>query len=523
MLKSMRELADKKIFKSILGIVLISFIIVGISDIFRNDSQDIVALIDGKYKITHLELKQQIKNEIARIKNSSGLQLNEEQIAQLNLKKITLEQIINRKLLEIESDKLGLKLSDKTIVDFLKNQEIFKDEQGNFDRNKFDNILNSINIKEASYLNLIKNELGAQFLIEMISNQFINPDLFTPYYYFRRNQVRLIDLITADPKDLIVKDPIPTPEEIKKYYDDNMKLFASPEYRSFSYLEILSKNMKITVNEDELKKEYNDSIDDYQNKKFIEVKELIKNKLIKQKSDAKLYEMIEVIQNQLASGDNIEEIAKNHQLNIVELVDIDRDGKNKEQALKINDSDMLNIVFSNNEIATSDVTMKSDDSGFYIFKLNNITPSSIKDFDSVKKQANSMLVSVLRKNLALNTMKEIKKHLNNGNKIELLPYKLTVNHNVRLMFDDANLPSHLISNIFQLKPKEISEIFEFKDKIIIAILKSIDNKKLDKADQSYLDLNNQIKSSLINDIIEDYFIYLRKKHQVKIYTEYLLN
>jgi peptidyl-prolyl cis-trans isomerase D len=511
----MRALADKKIFKSLLGLVVISFIILGIGDVFKGKSTDIAVVIDGKHKITTLELKRQMRNEISRIENSSGLNLDEDQIE--HLKMIVLEQMINGKLLEIETNQLGIKLSDETIVDFLKNQQAFKNEQGDFDRNRFDNILKSVNLSEIVYINLLKKELSTKFLIDSISTQFINPNLLAPYAYRYNNQTRIVDLVTMDHKDL-VKDPTPSPEEIKKYYDDNMKLFSIPEYRSFSCLEVLAKNMQVDVSQEEIKKEYDDSASDYPDKKFPDVKEIIKSKLVSQKSDSKLYELMQVIEDEFASGSTIEEIATKHQVEVKEFVDIDKSGKDRSNLVKItiDDSDLLNTVFSNDDIITSPVAMKSDHSGFFIAKLTNITPSSIKSFDLVKEQASDMLVNLSRKNLALDVAKDIKKQLADGKLLDSLPYKFTINHNISLMRNEATLPVNLITNIFKLKLGEVSEIFEFQDKIIMAIVKNITNKELDKTDPTYSALNDQIKLSLSNDAMGEYIVYLRKKHKVKV-------
>ncbi len=517
MLDSMRSLADKKIVKSLLGVVVISFIILGIGDVFKGKSTDVAAIIDGKYKITTMELKQQIRNEVLRIQNSSGLTLTEEQIEQFNLKRVVLEQIINSKLLEIESNKLGIKLSDETIVDFLKNQQAFKNEQGTFDRNRFDNILKSINMSEIAYINSLKKELTTRFLIESISTQAIDSDLFAPYVYLHNSQTRNIDLVTMNPKDL-VKDPTPGMDEVKKYYDDNMRLFAIPEYRSFSALEIFAKDMKVDVSAEEVKKEYDDSATDYENQKFLDVKETIRKKLIAAKSDAKLYELMQVIEDEFASGATIEEIAKKHQVAIAEYDGIDKGGKDKSSLVKITSGnfDLLEAAFSNDDITTSPVTMKSDHSGFFIVKLNSIAPSSIKSFDLAKEQASNMLVAEQRKNMALDVAKDIKKQLADGKTLDSLPYKFTINHNVSLMRNDTSLPSDLLAGIFKLKIQEVSEVFESQGKIIIGVVKSINNKELDKKDPAYLALDNQVRSVLSNDAIESYIIYLRKKHQVKI-------
>jgi peptidyl-prolyl cis-trans isomerase D len=278
--------------------------------------------------------------------------------------------------------------------------------------------------------------------------------------------------------------------------------------------------MKVDVNDEEIKKEFDDSASDYQDKKYLDVKEIIKNKLIAQKSDTKLYELMQAIEDEFASGGTIEEIAKKYQIAMKEFDNIDKNGKDKSNLIKIgaNDFDILDIAFSNDDITTSPVTMKSDHSGFFIVKLNKITPSSIKAFDLAKEQASIMLVNNLRNNLALDVAKDIKKQLADGKNLDLLPYKFSINHNLSLMRNDTSLPSNLLANIFKLKLQEASEIFEYQDKIIIAIVKSITNKELDKKGPSYIELNNQVRLSLSNDTIETYIMYLRKKHKVKIYS-----
>ena len=76
MLEQMRKLSDKKIFQIILALVVGSFVIAGVGDIFKDISSGIVAIIDKKHHITLLDFKRSLKNEIARIENEIELLKN---------------------------------------------------------------------------------------------------------------------------------------------------------------------------------------------------------------------------------------------------------------------------------------------------------------------------------------------------------------------------------------------------------------------------------------------------------------
>src|SRR3989344_2209008 len=150
MLGSIRKLSDKLVTKILLGVLVFIFISLGFSS--WKTSRDVIVTIDGKSVIS-LEEFLQAKRKISHSLNTMYSSIDP---TQLNIDQLTLHELIKRKLLNLEIERLNLVIDDDIIVNYIKNNKSFHDSSDNFDKELFKKTLIANNLLESDYVNDLK-------------------------------------------------------------------------------------------------------------------------------------------------------------------------------------------------------------------------------------------------------------------------------------------------------------------------------------------------------------------------------
>ena len=100
MLISLRTKGASWMIKILFGILIFSFGVWGIPDIYRNMRSTPVAATVGDVKITADELRRAVENQVKRIQAQAGGQLQPEDLRQLGIVDRTLDGLVQRALLE---------------------------------------------------------------------------------------------------------------------------------------------------------------------------------------------------------------------------------------------------------------------------------------------------------------------------------------------------------------------------------------------------------------------------------------
>jgi hypothetical protein len=518
MLSNMRQFAENKFFKAFLGLILVSFILVSVNEVFSNKNDEIVAIVKN-YKITAQELHPLIQTELNQYQHTFGKALNQGQIERLQIKEYILEQLINRKLLEFAGDDLGLVISDKVAAEYVLADEFFFNDLKVFDRIKFNEFLAQLKTTEEKYLKALRKDLQVKFLVQSIMGQHLQPQLIAPHYYNYQKQERQVELISFSPKDL-VKEIVPSEDDLIKFYDNNLPLFLVPEYRNFSYVELNSQDLAsgIVLQDEEIKKEYDETSLDYQNAGLSNSLEKVKEKLIADKSQDALYKLMEKIEDELYSGANISEIANKYHLTIKYAKEVDDKGNNKATNKKtLPQTEILKLAYNLSQAKECEIELKKDNSSFFIVELQEIFPSYIQSFIQAKDKTKEHYVELMLREKELIVAQEIKKKLQANQNIAT-ELNITTGE-LKLNREYINLPLTMVEEIFQLGVNDVSNPYQHNKKMVIAKLKSISYPLINKEDfnnKLYHKLVSDLQYSLSQDAIAQYLKALRKRYSVKI-------
>src|SRR3954469_17714667 len=155
MLRGMRKASSnwlgKTIMAVVMGVLIISFGVWGIADIFKGFGQTTVAKV-GSTEISLNEFRQIYTDRLQQISRQVGRPLTPDQARAFGLDRQVLQQTIAEAALDEEARRLGLGQSDEQIRQLIMNDPNFKGVGGNFDSNRFQSVIRNFGYTEQRYV-----------------------------------------------------------------------------------------------------------------------------------------------------------------------------------------------------------------------------------------------------------------------------------------------------------------------------------------------------------------------------------
>ncbi len=252
MLSNIRKFSKTFFAKILMAIITIPFVFWGMGGVFSSGNTNSLA------KINNVNISTE-----DFIDHLNNLNIDEETIREKineNILEEILSALISKELLNLEIKDLNIFISDKTLVEKIKKNENFLDENKIFSRTKYEKFLLSNNYTAPSFEKELKiNELQKN-LFEYISGGIKTPFFITNKTYINETKKIKIKYISLE-KTYKSKDSYKI-KEINKFIEDNKKDLKK-DYLDFSYVKITPNNL---IDSNEYNNEFFSKIDDIENK-----------------------------------------------------------------------------------------------------------------------------------------------------------------------------------------------------------------------------------------------------------------
>lgn len=259
---------------------------------------------------------------------------------------------------------------------------------------------------------------------------------------------------------------------------------------------------------------------------------LIKNRLLAEKENAALSNLLTEIQNKLNEGVSLEKLSEYLKIEVQELKNINRYGKVVEQdnKQKLNFSEkFLQIAFTIDQDVQSDLFSTDNDSKFYVIKVKEISSPRIKALDEVRnlalelynqekmKEKLAEIANEIAMNLKSKTTTNLGITKQDTDKI-LSKYSLNFASSEKFTRADnaiGDTNKDLLDEIFKLEISEVSKPYaqENGTSIVIARLEKIIS--ADNNEDAKKIMNEGLSTQIGGEILEQYMNNLRKKYKVK--------
>ena len=249
--------------KIFLGIIALSFAVWGVGDIFRSNSDPIVASI-GDTNIRASEVSKGYSRELDKLRQMSGGAIDAEQARSLGVVESTLQNIINRASLDEQSRDLAMGVPDTLIAREIRSSSKFRNEAGDFDPRIFKYVVAQNGMDEETFIEMFRADILRTQLVDTLISGIRPPGSMIDAVSSFRGEKREAQLVIIDGKDL-TGVPTPSESDLYTYHEANKKLFMEPEYRTISYAAIQPADLfdEIVVSEDAVRSEYDYRIDEF--------------------------------------------------------------------------------------------------------------------------------------------------------------------------------------------------------------------------------------------------------------------
>ncbi|MBR0942040.1 peptidyl-prolyl cis-trans isomerase D [Bradyrhizobium japonicum] len=238
MLRGMRKASSnwlgKTIMAVVMGVLIISFGVWGIADIFKGFGQSTVAKV-GSTEISLNEFRQTYTDRLQQISRQFGRPLTPDQARAFGLDRQVLQQTIAEAALDEEARRLGLGQSDEQIRQVIMNDPNFKGVGGSFDPNRFQAVIRNFGYTEQRYVSEQRKVSLRRQITGTIGAGLEPPKAMIDALTRFQNEQRAIEFVRLDAAQAGTIDA-PSPEALAAYFEDHKVQFRAPEYRKISFV-----------------------------------------------------------------------------------------------------------------------------------------------------------------------------------------------------------------------------------------------------------------------------------------------
>jgi peptidyl-prolyl cis-trans isomerase D len=224
----------KALMAGVMGILVISFAIWGIGDIFRGFGLNSAVTI-GKTEISIEQFRQFYTDRLQQFGRRLGRSITPDQARALGLDQQALRDLIAETVLDEQAKALRLGITDADIAGRITGDPTFRGPTGKFDRARFEEIIRQAGYTEARFVDEQRHVLLRRQIALTVSGELHVPVAAmtaVDQYQNEKRDIEYLSLGLAQAGDI----PPPTPEVLEKYFNEHKVLFRAPEYRKIVLL-----------------------------------------------------------------------------------------------------------------------------------------------------------------------------------------------------------------------------------------------------------------------------------------------
>jgi peptidyl-prolyl cis-trans isomerase D len=234
MLDALRRSAGSWFVKILLGLLVCSFAVWGVGDIFRNAGRQHLAEVGGR-EISPQQFQRTYENQLAMVSNQLGRRLTSAEARSYGLGQRVIDNLIGTTAIDIHARKLDLGISEAAVADAIRTEPSFQGPDGKFDTQRFQEVLRSNGLNEARFVAVQHEDMIRGQLIGALSRGAFVPKTLLDAANRFRNDERVLKYFVLPPE---AAGTVEAPDDsvLKTYYEENKTSYTAPEYRKFGVL-----------------------------------------------------------------------------------------------------------------------------------------------------------------------------------------------------------------------------------------------------------------------------------------------
>jgi len=518
----MSNLAKTWVMRAFFAVIILAFVLVwGVSDFFQGGGQrgDYTVATVGDVKIGMGQFLKQVK--ITAMRASQSGQPMDESSAQRQV----LQNLVTNATLDQEADQLGLAISDAQIAAIIKGAPTFHDKSGEFSKQIFEAVAHAEEMTPKAFEEELRMEARRNQLLQMVTSGLTMPSTYVLPLYKWQHQKRTLDYAVIQPTSF-TKLPVPSDAEMKAYYDEHHDEFTRPETRDVTVVLLSEKTIlpRIKLTQEEIQTGMAMRRD--QTKGALPTKaetERIMNELKTEKSMDEFNRLTTAIEDSMAGGMTLEELAKQHELPIIKIEGMQRSG-----------------MSANKTSLSPDALLEAADQGFkqepgedpFLSQLNNgeymaarvdkVHSAKLLPYEEVTKDIVLILNNEAQHNAAKELAETMVKKIDEGGKLATLAKenKLELKTGVatdRLGDGDKGLAAGIRAIAFTTELNKAGIAPAEKASLAVVVPRTIvEPKTEDIKEEDMKVFKTNLERNMANDMLIQYLEALQKRYRVEL-------
>jgi peptidyl-prolyl cis-trans isomerase D len=256
MLTTLRNKTAGIIMKVILGLIVISFAVWGVHDVFRPRASTTVASV-GDIDIGIESFRERFRRDIQRAGSRFGRPLTSADARAIGLDRQVLGELMAEATLQEQAKRMNLGIPQTAVADAIMADDAFRGPNGAFDPNRFDQVLRANDLNEPMYVALQRRMLLRRQIIDGLVGGIDSPDVLTQAVYRHQNERRSASYVLlpgSDGADIAA----PGEDVLKSFYEERKGTFQAPETRSATIVAATAEALaaKETVSDEDVQARY---------------------------------------------------------------------------------------------------------------------------------------------------------------------------------------------------------------------------------------------------------------------------
>jgi len=264
MLRGIRKASENWLGRIVMAAVMFLlagvFGLWGINDIFTGFGRSTLAKI-GNTEIGIPEFQQVYRDRLNQMSHDFGKPISPQEATALGLDRQILGEMIAQSAMDQRARQIGLGIPDSEIARHITTDPNLQTINGQFDRNKFEQILRNMGMTEQRFVAEQRQTALRRQIIDSMTGDLSPPKAWLDAINQFQNELRSVNYVVLGPEQAGVI-PQPTDEELGKYFDERKIMFRAPEYRKIDVVAVtpteLAKWMEIS--DDDIKSTYQKEI-----------------------------------------------------------------------------------------------------------------------------------------------------------------------------------------------------------------------------------------------------------------------
>lgn len=241
MLEALREMTGGIVAKILIGLLVLSFAVWGVSDVFLGGTGDTVVEV-GETKVSLVDYRFSYEQQSNQVQRQLNQRLTREQLRGFGVEQNVLSQIVTGAVLDENARLMGLGLSDDRLAELIAQDPSFQDSSGNFSRLALESVLRQIGMRQQDYIRNRQSFAVRNQLISAMAGNLSLPDTFYDALSAFQGQKRVFDYVVVGPQAL--NEPVePTPSDLEAFFEANKGDYRAPEYRELTIVTVSAESI----------------------------------------------------------------------------------------------------------------------------------------------------------------------------------------------------------------------------------------------------------------------------------------